>query len=146
VTNTQVPNLQVLALTSANTTLNRTSSSSFTYTVRNDGKRSTQGIAGVTLELWISDQDNLTFENLRTQGARVFLDDVNSGNAINGLTTLSGQTGTFNLTSVNTNYWAAREGITQYYLYAFVDPGTSIGESDESDNVLKASSTLTITA
>jgi Bacterial pre-peptidase C-terminal domain/CARDB len=146
ITNTQVPNLQVLQLASANTTLTRTSSSSFTYSVRNDGKRSTQGIAAVTLELWISDQADLTVDNLRTQGARVFLDDVNSGNAINGLTTLSGQSGTFNLTSVNANYWAARPAVTQYYLYAFVDPGTSIGESDEGDNVLKAVSPLTITA
>jgi hypothetical protein len=145
ITNTQVPNLQVLALTSANTTLSRTSTSSFTYTVRNDGKRSTQGlVSAVELALYISDQSDLTFENLKTQGARVFLDDINSGGPIAGLTSLTGQTGTFSLASVNANYWDARPGVTQYFLYAFVDSNTSIGESDESDNVFKAATALTI--
>jgi hypothetical protein len=150
VTNTQVPNLQVLALTSTNTTLSRTStSSSFTYTVRNDGKRSTQGlVTAVELALYVSDQSDLTFENVKTQGARVFLDDINSGGPIAGLTTISNQTGTFSLASVNANYWASRDllGITQYFLYAFVDSNTSIGESDESDNVFKSVTPLTITA
>jgi hypothetical protein len=147
ITNTQVPNLQVLALTSANTTLSRTSTSSFTYTVRNDGKRSTQGlVTAVELGLYISDQADLTFENVKTQGARVFLDDINNGGPIAGLTSLTGQTGTFSLASVNANYWDARPGVTQYFLYAFVDSNTSIGESDESDNVFKAPTALTINA
>jgi hypothetical protein len=147
VTNTQVPNLQILQLTPASTTLTRTSNGTFTYTVRNDGKRSTQGlVSAVELALYVSDQADLTFENVKTQGARVFLDDINNGGPIAGLTTLSGQTGTFSLASVNTNYWEARPGVTQYFLYAFVDSNTSIGESDESDNVFKSVSPLTITA
>ncbi|NJM44905.1 MAG: VCBS repeat-containing protein [Alkalinema sp. RU_4_3] len=145
VTNTQVPNLQVLQLSAETTTLTRTSTSNFTYTVRNDGKRSTQGLVnGVEIALYISDQSDLTFENLKTQGARVFLDDVNGGAPIAGLTTVADLTGTFSLASVNANYWEARPGITQYYLYAFVDSNTSIGESDESDNVFKAVTQLTI--
>jgi FG-GAP-like repeat len=147
ITNTQVPNLQILQLSAASTTLTRTGTSSFTYTVRNDGKRSTQGlVSAVELALYISDQSDLTFENVKTQGARVFLDDINNGGPVAGLTTLSGQTGTFSLASVNANYWEARPSVTQYFLYAFVDSNTSIGESDESDNVFKAVSPLTITA
>jgi uncharacterized protein (DUF2141 family) len=147
VTKTKVPNLQILQLTSANTSLTRTASSSFTYTVRNDGRRSTQGlVSAVELALYISDQADLTADNVKTQGARVFLDTINNDAPVAGLTTLSGQTGTFSLASVNTNYWAERDGITQYFLYAFVDPNTSIGESDESDNVFKTVTALTITA
>jgi hypothetical protein len=145
VTNTQIPNLQILQLNVANTELTRTSSSKFTYTVRNDGKRSTQGIVpSVDWELRISDRPDLTFENIRTQGERVFLDDINNGGPIAGLTTLSSQTGTFSLASVNSNYWEARADVRQYYLYAFVDPNEKVGESNESDNLFKTSTVLTI--
>jgi hypothetical protein len=146
ITNTQVPNLQILQLTSANTTLTRTSTSnSFTYEVRNDGNRSTQGlISAVELALYVSDRSDLTFENVKTQGERVFLDDINNGSPIAGLTSLTGQRGSFSLVSVNANYWEVRQGVTQYYLYAFVDPNEKVGESDESDNLFKMSTVLSI--
>jgi hypothetical protein len=153
VTQTLTPNLQVTALAPATTVLTRTGSSTFTYTVRNDGKRSSEdpvtGEKKVALGLYISDQSNLTVDNLKTNSEQVFLDNINGSQPILGSTNFSGN-GTFSLAQINSTFWT--QGVTQYYLYAFVDPNGSIGEGGingvggESDNVLKAVTPLTITA
>jgi Bacterial pre-peptidase C-terminal domain len=155
VAKTLTPNLQVTALTPASTVLTRTSTNiSVAYTVRNDGKRSSEdpvtGDKLVALGLYISDKDNLSFDDLKSNSEEVFLDNINNSQAILGSTNVSGQA-TFSLAQISSTFWAERPGST-FYLYAFVDPNSSIGEGGvnggggESDNVLKAVTPLTITA
>jgi hypothetical protein len=145
VTQTKVPNLQVTAFNTSVTTLTRSSDNiDFSYKVKNDGKRSTEGLVPVVqLGIYISEQDNLTASNLTTVGAeRLSLLTINGGSPINGLQETTVLNGTFSLSGVNSTFW--KDGVTQYYLYAFVDPRTVLDESVESDNVFKLVSPLTI--
>jgi FG-GAP-like repeat/Bacterial pre-peptidase C-terminal domain len=145
VSQTKTPNLKVLAFNTSATTLTRGSDGiGFTYQVANLGKRSTEGLVPVVqLGLYISDRDDLTESNLTTVGAeRLSLLTINSGNPIGGEQQTAVLNGTFSLSGVNSTFW--KDNVTQYYLYAFVDPRTVLDESVESDNVFKLVSPLTV--
>ncbi len=154
VTNTQVPDLLVPVATYAITngsTFTQTGSINLNYQIQNQGKKSTEGlvIGGVGITYYLSELSTLTVDTIKGNVAvtEVLTDKVNGGQPIAALTTTAVSQATLFLSGdnsrVNPDFWAGKG--TQFYLYAFVDDGAALSESDESNNLIKLGP-ITITA
>lgn len=144
--NTQTPDLLGVGLFGSSTQISRNGQIGLTYTVRNQGKKSTGSVADPPLDIRVefviyrpeSGAGPETFNPNDT--VRATLVPVTNGDDavlplnIDGETTAPPQAVTLDLSQVSNAYWEGATIGQRYYIGMVIDPGQILAESDDSNN------------